>query len=77
MVAQDVSLVAIESLGSEMILRLRMGFGALDWRLSWDVRILFWLEQGWLALVSRMLETHCINFGFIVNQQCRLLERFS
>ena len=40
MVAQDMSQVAMESLGSEMTLRLRMGLVALEWMLSWEVRFL-------------------------------------
>lgn len=41
MVAQNMSQVAIESLGPEMTLKIRMGSSTRDWTLSWYVESLY------------------------------------
>ena len=41
MVAQNMSQVAIESLGPEMSLKIRMGLSTRDWTLSVDVGLLY------------------------------------
>ena len=75
MVAQNMSPVAIESLGPEISLKLRMGLPTPNWTLSRDVELLY--GQSNAGSGEFIISDALYRYGFFVNQLFSLLQCFS